>query len=129
ELRGITSAQHGYLDDVPVGHAALTRALKLQERAAKVGFDWKEPGPILDKISEEVDELRAALAGGNTAEIKDEFGDVLFALVNLGRHLGIDAEASLRGTNDKFRNRFHYVEQALDANGQSLDHATLDEME
>lgn len=129
EARGITAAEHGYLDDVPVGHAALTRALKLQERAAKIGFDWKEPGPILDKISEEVDELRVALDAGETAAIKDEFGDVLFALVNLGRHLGIDAEDALRGTNDKFRKRFHHVERALNANGSSLDAATLDEME
>lgn len=129
EARGITVAEHGYLDDVPVGHAALTRALKLQERAAKVGFDWKEPGPILDKISEEVDELRVALDAGETAAIKDEFGDVLFALVNLGRHLGIDAEDALRGTNDKFRKRFHHVERALNANGSSLDAASLDEME
>jgi len=127
--QGITVAEHGYLDDVPVGHAALTRALKLQERAAKVGFDWKEPGPSLDKISEEVDELRVALDTGETAAIKDEFGDVLFALVNLGRHLGIDAEDALRGTNDKFRKRFHYVEHALNANGSSLDEASLDEME
>jgi len=129
DARGVTIAEHGYLDDVPVGHAALTRALKLQERAARVGFDWKEPGPILDKISEEVDELRVALDAGQTAAIKDEFGDVLFALVNLGRHLGIDAEAALRGTNDKFRKRFHHVERALSADGRSLDEASLDEME
>ena len=93
--------------------AALTRALKLQEQAAKVGFDWKEPAPILDKIEEEIGELREALDAGETAAIKDEFGDVLFALVNLGRHLGIDAEDALRGTNDKFRKRFHHVERAL----------------
>lgn len=129
EARGITAAEHGYLDDVPVGHAALTRALKLQERAARVGFDWKEPGPILDKITEEVNELRAALDAGETAAIKDEFGDVLFALVNLGRHLDIDAEVALRGTNDKFRQRFHHVEQAVHANGSTLEAATLDEME
>lgn len=129
EARGIALAPHGYLDDVPIGHAALTRALKLQERAARVGFDWKEPGPILDKISEEVDELRGALDAGEASAIKDEFGDVLFALVNLGRHLGIDAEAALRGTNDKFRRRFHHVERAVNDAGSSLEAATLDEME
>ncbi len=129
DAQGAGDARPGYLDDVPVGHAALTRALKLQERAARVGFDWKEPGPILDKISEEVDELRAALGTGETAAIKDEFGDVLFALVNLGRHLGIDAETALRGTNDKFRQRFHYVEQEISTKGQSLETATLEEME
>lgn len=129
EARGITVAEHGYLDDVPVGHAALTRALKLQERAARVGFDWKEPGPILDKVSEEVDELRAALESGEDSAIREEFGDVLFSLVNLGRHLGIDSEAALRGTNDKFRRRFHHVEKAVQAEGSSLEAATLEEME
>jgi nucleoside triphosphate diphosphatase len=73
--------------------------------------------------------LRGALDAGEMAAIKDEFGDVLFALVNLGRHLGIDAEDALRGTNDKFRKRFHHVERALSANGSSLDEASLDEME
>src|SRR5690606_13846650 len=93
----------GYLDSVPVAHAALTRALKLQQRTAKVGFDWGAAGPVLDKIEEEIGELRRALASGETDAVKDEFGDVLFALVNLGRHLEMDPEAALRGTNEKFR--------------------------
>lgn len=119
----------GFLDSVPLALPALTRALKLQEKAARVGFDWGQAAPILDKIEEEIGELREALAKGETAPIKDEFGDVLFALVNLGRHLGIDPEAALAGTNDKFRSRFHYIEQALDEQGKSLEAATLDEME
>lgn len=119
----------GFLDSVPVALPALTRALKLQEKAARVGFDWKEAGPILDKIEEEIQELREAMAAGDVASIKDEFGDVMFALVNLGRHIDIDSEAALAGTNEKFRTRFHYVERALKASGKSLEDATLDEME
>ena len=119
----------GFLDSVPVALPALTRALKLQEKAARVGFDWSEAAPILDKIEEEIGELREALATGDAAPIKDEFGDMLFAVVNLGRHLKLDSEAALSGTNEKFRSRFHYVEQALAASGGSLEKATLDEME
>ncbi|TPI57748.1 nucleoside triphosphate pyrophosphohydrolase [Mesorhizobium sp. B3-1-3] len=129
--RGLDPEDHGkgYLDSVPVALPALTRALKLQEKAARVGFDWSEAAPILDKIEEEIGELREALATGDAAPIKDEFGDMLFAVVNLGRHLKLDSEAALSGTNDKFRSRFHYLEQALEASGGSLEKATLDEME
>ncbi|MEZ5781350.1 MAG: nucleoside triphosphate pyrophosphohydrolase [Rhizobiaceae bacterium] len=119
----------GYLDSVPVAMPALTRALKLQERAAKVGFDWKEAVPILDKIEEEIGELRAAMTAGEQASIKDEFGDVLFAMVNFARHLNLDAESALTGTNDKFRSRFHFVESVLRDQGRSLQDASLDEME
>jgi ATP diphosphatase len=119
----------GYLDGIPVGMPALVRALKLQEKAARVGFDWKEAKPILDKIEEEIGELREAVAAGDRAAMIDEFGDVLFSLVNFGRHLGIDAETALRGTNDKFRTRFHAVENALVAQDRTLAEASLDEME
>ena len=119
----------GYLDGVPVGLPALTRAQKLQEKAAQVGFDWKEAKPILDKIAEEIGELREALDGNDRGAIADEFGDVLFSLVNFGRHLGIDAEAALRGTNEKFRSRFHHVENALAESGRALSETDLDEME
>ena len=119
----------GFLDGVPVAHTALTRALKLQEKAAKVGFDWKEAKPVLDKIEEEIGELRQAIETGKQAEIADEYGDVLFALVNLGRHLRLDPEAALRGTNEKFRTRFHAVEKALAGQHRSLDDASLEEME
>jgi ATP diphosphatase len=129
--RGLDPEDHGkgFLDSVPVALPALTRALKLQEKAARVGFDWSEAAPILDKIDEEIGELREALAGGDPTPIRDEFGDMLFSLVNLGRHLKLDSEAALSGTNDKFRRRFHYVEQALEAAGSSLEAATLEEME
>ena len=129
--RGLDPEDHGkgFLDGIPLAHPALTRALKLQEKAARVGFDWKEAKPILDKIEEEIAELRQALDASNTDEVTGEFGDVLFALVNFGRHLKLDAEDALRRTNDKFRRRFHFVEAALAAEGRTLEEASLDEME
>lgn len=119
----------GHLDDVPLALPALTRALKLQQKAARVGFDWKEAAPILDKIAEEIGELREAMEAGDEAHVAEEFGDTLFSLVNFGRHLGLDAENALRGTNDKFRRRFHAVECGLADKGVKLGEATLDEME
>ncbi len=129
--RGLEPEDHGlgFLDGVAVALPALTRALKLQQKAAQVGFDWGEAGPILDKIEEEIGELRAAMADNDVAATKDEFGDVLFALVNFGRHLDLDSEAALAGTNEKFRNRFHNVERALLDQGRTLNEASLDEME
>ncbi len=129
--RGLAPEDHGqgYLDSVPVAMPALMRALKLQEKAARVGFDWKEARPILDKIEEEIGELRRAMDEGAPEAVADEFGDVIFALVNLGRHLKVDAETALRGTNEKFRSRLHFVERALKADGRSLEQSNLDEME
>jgi ATP diphosphatase len=108
---------------------SLTRALKLQQKAARVGFDWKEAKPILDKIEEEIAELREAMETGSAQHTADEFGDVLFSVVNLGRHLEVDAEDALRRTNDKFRTRFQFIERSLKAQGRTLDEASLDEME
>lgn len=119
----------GYLDGVPLALPALTRALKLQEKAARVGFDWKDVEPILGKVEEEIRELRAAIEQGRQTDIVEEFGDVLFSLVNYGRHLGVDPEHALRGTNEKFRTRFHAVETALANDGKALGAASLDEME
>ena len=119
----------GYLDGVPLALPALTRAKKLQEKAARAGFDWKDSGPVLDKVEEEITELRAAIASGSKPEMEGEFGDVLFSLVNLGRHLELDAETSLRQTNDKFRNRFHFVEARLEDQGRTPGEASLEEME
>ena len=129
--RGLDPEDHGkgFLDGVPVALPALTRALKLQQKAAQVGFDWQEAAPILDKIEEEIGELREAIASGRRDDMEDEFGDLLFAMVNIGRHLGLDAEKALGGTNAKFRSRFHYVEQELARAGRSLDAASLEEME
>ncbi|MDB5365646.1 MAG: MazG family protein [Rhodospirillales bacterium] len=117
------------LDGVAAGLPALTRALKLQKRAARVGFDWSDAPPILDKLEEELRELRAELAAGDTRRIEDELGDVLFVVVNLARHLKIDPEAALRGTNGKFERRFRFIEDRLAAEGRRPDGATLDEME
>lgn len=119
----------GYLGSVQRSFPALTEALKLQERAAKVGFDWSEAAPILDKIEEEIGELREALAGNQPDKVKDELGDLIFALVNIGRHVGAEPEQALRGTNTKFRNRFSYIETSLQASGETLEAASLERME
>lgn len=119
----------GYLGSVQRSFPALTEALKLQERAAKVGFDWSEAAPILDKIEEEIGELREALAGNQPEKVKDELGDLIFALVNIGRHVGAEPEQALRGTNTKFRNRFSYIETSLQASGETLEAASLERME
>jgi ATP diphosphatase len=117
------------LDGIATGLPALTRALKLQKRAARVGFDWSDAPPILDKLEEELRELRAELATGDTRRIEDELGDVLFVVVNLARHLKIDPEVALRSTNGKFERRFRFIEDRLAADGRGPDGATLDEME
>jgi len=119
----------GFLGSVQRSFPALTEALKLQERAAKVGFDWSAPEPILDKIEEEIGELRIALAEGDQAKVSDELGDLIFAVVNIGRHVKADPEDSLRGTNTKFRRRFNYIETALEAKGETLEAASLERME
>lgn len=131
EAKGLPGEDHGkgFLDSVPRAHPALTHALKLQEKAARVGFDWAEAEPVLAKIEEEIGELREAMAAGQKAEVAEEFGDLVFALVNLGRHLDVDAETALHRTNAKFRDRFHKVEAVLEAQGRSLDAASLEEME
>ncbi|WP_091946719.1 nucleoside triphosphate pyrophosphohydrolase [Phyllobacterium sp. YR620] len=121
--------KEGFLDDIPHGFPALMRALKLQQRAAKVGFDWSEAAPILDKIEEEIGELKQAIASGEHKDTEEEYGDLLFAIVNLGRHLKLEPESALRGTNEKFRKRFHYIERKLAEQDQSLGAATLEEME
>jgi ATP diphosphatase len=128
--RGITEDfKTGFLGSVHRSQPALTEALKLQERAAKVGFDWSEAEPILDKIEEEIAELREAMQEGAAHKVKDELGDLIFALVNIGRHVKADPEQALRGTNTKFRQRFRYIETHLEADQVSLEEATLEQME
>ncbi len=117
---------HSLLDDVPVGLPGLTRAVKLQKRAARVGFDWKQAKDVLSKISEETAELAEAMDLKDSDKIEDEFGDLLFVLANLSRHLKVDPEAALRRTNEKFIRRFQYIEEKL---GDKLPDASLDEME
>jgi ATP diphosphatase len=117
------------LATVKAGQPALTRAMELQRKASTVGFDWNDPRAVLSKIREEADEIEAALDLNDADELAEETGDLLFALVNLARHVGADPEAALRGTNAKFERRFAYIERALSAKGRSLEDATLEEMD
>jgi len=118
------------LDGVSTALPAATRALKLQARAGRVGFDWPEPAQVLDKIAEEIEEVRAELVEGAPKErLEDEVGDLLFACVNLARKLKIDPEAALRGGNRKFERRFRFIEAALALQGRGPADASLDEME
>jgi nucleoside triphosphate diphosphatase len=119
----------GALAGVPVALPALTRALKLQDKAGRVGFDWNDPLAVLAKIREEADEIEAELAAGQRAAAAAEVGDLLFAVVNLARHLDIDPEATLRATNTKFERRFAAIERALAERGKSPQAATLAEMD
>jgi len=119
----------GLLDDVPVGLPGLTRAVKLQRRAARIGFDWKNPRDVLDKIAEETEELVDVIGSGNQDRIEDEFGDLLFVMANLSRHLNVDPEAAIRRANEKFSRRFRHIEKRLAETGRAADGATLEEME
>jgi nucleoside triphosphate diphosphatase len=113
------------LDQVPLGLPGLIRAVKLQSKAAKVGFDWPSVDNVYDKITEEIAELRAA----SDADKPEEFGDVLFALANVARHLGIDPEAALRSTNQKFTRRFAFIEAELSKRGKEPKDSNLTEMD
>ncbi|WIV51878.1 nucleoside triphosphate pyrophosphohydrolase [Marivivens sp. LCG002] len=117
------------LDGVARGLPALMRALKLQKRAARVGFDWPSTDEVIDKIVEESRELVEARDTLTQTEIEEEFGDLLFVMVNLGRHLGVDPETALRATNAKFTRRFNAVEDALAARGKIPSESTLAEMD
>ena len=118
------------LDGVTAGLPALTRAIKIQNRAARVGFDWAEPAPILDKIEEEIGELRAELdSGASIDRVEDELGDLFFALANLARRLDLDAEAALRRATAKFERRFHGMEALAAAAGNTLDGQTLEALD
>ncbi len=125
-----TGAEAGALDGLPRNLPALLRALKLQERAARVGFDWPEPSQILDKIEEEIAELRRELARDGTREARRmEVGDLLFTLVNLARRLEIDPETALRLANARFERRFRAMETAAAGRGRRLDDLSLEELE
>jgi ATP diphosphatase len=119
----------GALSGVAVALPALTRALKLQNKAGQVGFDWNDPRAVLAKIREEADEIEAALDAQDEAHAATEVGDLLFAVVNLARHLQADPEGILRATNRKFERRFASIERALAAQGQRPQDATLAEMD
>ena len=122
-------AQKGTLDRVAIGLPALLRALKLQKRAARVGFDWPDTSHVIDKIVEEARELNEARDSLTEAEVFEEYGDLLFVMVNLGRHLGLDPENALRATNAKFTRRFEAVEAKLASKGKTPSDSSLEEMD
>ena len=119
----------GALDGVALGLPALLRAVKLQKRAAKVGFDWPDVGPVLDKITEEARELVEARDRLTPDAVEDEMGDLLFVLANLARHLGVNPETALRRTNAKFERRFKGMERVLQERGQRPEALSLDELD
>lgn len=122
-------AEKGVLDGVALGLPALTRALKLQNRAARVGFDWPGPADVLAKIAEESRELVEAQGSTDHAHLTEEFGDLLFVMANLARHLDIDPEEALRQANAKFTRRFQSIETALAAQGRRPEDSDLAEMD
>ncbi len=117
------------MDGIPANYPALLRAGKVQSRAAKDGFDWKEPEPIWEKLAEEEGELHEAIRGGKPEEVEEEFGDLLFTCVNLGRRLGLNAETSLLAAAHKFERRYRAMEAAAEAEGKPLSGRSLDELD
>ncbi|WP_306252979.1 nucleoside triphosphate pyrophosphohydrolase [Parvularcula sp. IMCC14364] len=119
----------GLLDDVPLALPAMSRAVKLQKRAARVGFDWQDTSDVIAKIAEEASELSEAVSQGDTDSIEDEFGDLLFTIANLSRHLKVDPEKALRRTNQKFCTRFGYIEEQIAEQQKDFEDYTLEELE
>ncbi|MFZ4808672.1 MAG: nucleoside triphosphate pyrophosphohydrolase [Hyphomicrobiaceae bacterium] len=119
----------GVLAGVPPTMPALTRAVKLQDKAARVGFDWPDLTPVLAKLREELSELEAARASGDQAHVEEELGDLLFVVANVARHLAVDPEAGLRRANDKFTRRFRRIEEKLAALGRTPADSNLEEMD
>jgi MazG family protein len=123
-------AQHSVLADVPLALPALTRAEKLGKRAAQVGFEWRDVSGALDKVAEEIEELKHEIAiHADSEAVAGELGDLLFTIVNVARYLKIDPEAALRRTNAKFERRFTYIERRLTEQGKRIEDATLEEMD
>lgn len=129
EERAARNPDSSALADIPLALPALLRALKLTKRAARVGFDWPDAERVFDKFEEEARELREAIAAKDTANIKEEVGDLLFVCANLARKLDVDPEEALRDANTKFERRFRAVETRMDAAGNPVSKANLDEME
>ncbi len=121
--------KHGVLDDVPVGLPALTRAVKLTRRAGRVGFDWPSTDEVIDKLHEELDELKAEIAAGDQAKVRQEMGDLLFVVANLARKLDVEPEDALRAANAKFTRRFAYIERRLAESGRRPEDSDLEEMD
>jgi MazG family protein len=128
--RAADPSRAGVLDGVPLSLPALTRAAKLGKRAAQVGFEWSDVSGALDKVAEEMDELKREIAAGaQHSAMEAELGDVLFTIVNVARYLKVDPEAALRRTNAKFERRFAYIEQRLQAQGKRIENTSLAEMD
>jgi XTP/dITP diphosphohydrolase len=117
------------LSGVPNSMPALLKAYRIQEKARAVGFDWEQPEQVFEKVREEIEELNAEVKNGNTSKTEDEFGDVLFALINYGRFINVNAEDALERTNKKFIKRFNYMEEKIKAQGKQLGDCTLAEMD
>ncbi len=123
------TGQQGYLSELPEALPALMRAHKVTEKAARVGFDWENMDQVILKVAEELGEFRQALKDGDAGATEDEFGDLLFALVNLSRFVEVNPEEALRKTIGRFMNRFHYIEKKLEEEGKDLSQTPLEEME
>jgi len=117
------------LDGVPIGLSSILQAQRLQEKASYSGFDWKRSKDVWNKINEEIEELKKAEVDGNIKQIEEELGDAIFSLVNLARFLNISAENALRLTNNKFKKRFKYIENALEQEGRDFENTDLDELD
>lgn len=126
---GVAAPRRSLLDGVPVAMPALKKAVKLQQKASVVGFDWNDPKAVLAKLREEIGEVEEVLDQGDNAALKDEIGDMLFVIANLARHADIDPEAALEGTNAKFRRRFAHIERRLEATGRDFSRTDLTEMD
>ncbi|RJG10093.1 nucleoside triphosphate pyrophosphohydrolase [Pseudomonas cavernicola] len=121
--------QLSLLDDVPTALPALSRAVKLQKRAAQVGFDWPQALPVVDKVREELDEVLEAMSENDPQAMAEEIGDLLFVVVNLARHLKVDPETALRSANGKFERRFRFIEQALRETRRPIENCSLEELD
>lgn len=119
----------GVLDDIPAALPAMIRANKMQKRASREGFDWSNSSEVLDALQGEITELKEAIDSGRQMRIEDEMGDVLFTCVNLSRHLKVEPESALRGSNRKFERRFRYIEEQLAISNKTLGQSTLDELD
>jgi len=117
------------LDGIPRSLPALSRSQKLAARAARVGFDWTRPKEVIDKVDEELQELKDSVADGTPEKIREELGDLLFVIANAARHLDINSEAALMDASDKFERRFRHIEKSLQASGSSLEEAGLEDMD
>ena len=124
-----SKAMHSVLDDIPVSLPGLSRAQKIQRRAANEGFDWQDEQGVLDKLAEETEELKQAIANADPDQIEDELGDMFFTLVNLSRHMSIDAESSVRRSANKFEQRYRTMESMIEANGQKVSQLDVESLE